>query len=127
MAGNYQKYGKERYHSDKDYRDKVLAQAREWRASNKKYRRDYDLQRNFGVSLDFVNNVLKDQDCKCAICGKELGAEYGGKQMALDHCHANGHIRGVLCNLCNMGLGKFKDDIQVLEKAIEYLRRTQRG
>lgn len=40
----------------------------------------------------------------------------------LDHCHITGKIRGFLCSNCNTGLGLFKDNINLLESAIKYLR-----
>jgi len=43
----------------------------------------------------------------------------------LDHCHKTGRIRGVLCNNCNTGLGKFYDDIELLKTAINYLQKFQ--
>lgn len=53
----------------------------------------------------------------CAICG----AEPSTRALAIDHCHDSGKIRGLLCTRCNIGLGYFKDSIENLTKAIEYL------
>ena len=46
--------------------------------------------------------------------------------LAIDHCHSTGKIRGLLCDRCNHGLGHFKDDINLLIKAIEYLNTTEK-
>ena len=59
------------------------------------------------------------QDGKCAICGKEPE----DRRLAMDHCHATGRIRGLLCMHCNVGLGMFKDKKELLEQAIAYLSR----
>lgn len=50
----------------------------------------------------------------CQICGSF-------DRICVDHDHETGAIRGALCEWCNMGLGRFKDDSTLLEKAIEYL------
>jgi len=50
----------------------------------------------------------------CKICGKD-GYLY------VDHCHAGGHVRGLLCPQCNSGLGMFKDSVENLSAAIRYL------
>ena len=54
------------------------------------------------------------QTKKCQLCGKVCKTH-------LDHCHTTLSFRGWLCNECNTGLGSFKEDIQLLQKAITYL------
>jgi hypothetical protein len=58
---------------------------------------------------------------QCGICGFE--AEWGlkGRGLARDHDHKTGAFRGYLCLSCNVGLGHFKDDPELLKKAIAYL------
>lgn len=64
--------------------------------------------------------LYKEQDGCCAVCGRS--AEEVGT-LRLDHCHATGKIRGLLCNGCNMGLGMFRDSPEALIAASEYLTR----
>lgn len=40
------------------------------------------------------------------------------------HCHKTGKVRGLLCFNCNTGIGKLKDDIELLKRAVEYLERN---
>lgn len=51
----------------------------------------------------------------CVICGND------GPKLSVDHCHKTNKIRGILCMNCNIGLGKFKDDPELLEFARIYL------
>jgi hypothetical protein len=74
-------------------------------------------KRNFGISENDYAQMLVDQDNSCAICKKEIGWE-----SAVDHCHTTGKIRGLLCRNCNLGLGGFKDNIETIRKAIEYVK-----
>lgn len=80
-----------------------------------------NLMRDFGVDLDFYNRLLSQQRNKCAICINNFTVDDFPQ---VDHDHATGKVRGLLCRTCNMGLGMFKDDIDKLEQATNYLNRT---
>ncbi len=58
---------------------------------------------------------------QCPICQKITIPSLTSK-IVLDHDHSNGRVRGWICDSCNTGIGRFKDDISLLEKAIIYLR-----
>ena len=62
----------------------------------------------------------KPEHCEC--CGRNF-KEYGIKA-ELDHCHTKKVFKGWLCAKCNGGLGRFNDDIELLHKAIVYLRKS---
>jgi len=80
---------------------------------------DAIIRRTYGITLEQYNQMLKDQDGVCAICGKPDEVE--GRRMAIDHNHDTGEVRGLLCGTCNRGLGNFQDNIEMLEKAKDYL------
>jgi hypothetical protein len=85
------------------------------------YRRNIELRYLFGITLDDYNKLKENQNYKCAICGNERSEK---KDFHVDHCHSTGKIRGLLCSNCNTGLGQFKDNIELLNKAISYLKET---
>jgi ferric-dicitrate binding protein FerR (iron transport regulator) len=70
-------------------------------------------------AVSAYHRLLREQDGKCAICR----VSESRRKLDLDHDHATGMVRGLLCNSCNLGLGKFGDDPVRLEAAAEYLRR----
>lgn len=70
-----------------------------------------------GFTLAQLDEIYDKSNGKCAICGKVPGR----RNLALDHDHSTGKIRGLLCTQCNAGLGMFKDNKELLKKAIEYL------
>jgi hypothetical protein len=85
----------------------------------------YKLKANYGLTVDEYKSMLAEQNNVCAICKKPETAKSNGgyiKSLAVDHCHSTGEVRGLLCHHCNTGLGKFKDDIELLKSAIEYLK-----
>lgn len=69
--------------------------------------------------------MLEEQDNKCGICGLEETCKDPKhdrvRRLSIDHCHRTGNVRGLLCHSCNTAIGKFKDDIELLHKAIRYI------
>jgi len=87
----------------------------------------HQLRRN-QCSTDLFESLLRAQDGKCAICGVSEGhrSRRGTVcRLAVDHDHQTGKVRGLLCNNCNRGLGRFKDSVENLEAALRYLKREQ--
>ena len=84
---------------------------------------DSHLVRNFNITIEDYEQMLKDQNNVCAICGQAETKVYSGKviSLAVDHCHDTGAVRGLLCSKCNTALGGFNDSQEILEKAINYL------
>lgn len=81
------------------------------------------LKRRFGIDINKYNEMLKNQDGKCLICGAT--ESIFGHKLAVDHCHETNKIRGLLCKSCNVGLGHFRDNIENLQKAAEYLKNHE--
>src|SRR5882757_4160317 len=92
----------------------------EYRSSRPEHYRNFELQRNYGITSEEYDQMYYDQNGLCLICSEE---EPGGRLMPVDHCHATGKIRGLLCANCNRGLGIFKDDPDRLVAAAMYLLR----
>lgn len=88
------------------------------------------LNYNHGISVEEYQAMHDAQNGVCAICGKPETKMARGKvlPLAVDHCHKTRRggkgkgIRSLLCQACNIGLGKFDDDPELLEKAAAYLR-----
>jgi len=84
--------------------------------------------RRQGCSTNQYRTLFEAQGGRCAICGVGEGhrSRYGKAcRLAIDHNHRTGQVRGLLCNNCNRGLGRFKDSIEFLEAAVRYLKREQ--
>jgi hypothetical protein len=64
--------------------------------------------------------MLKDQNYCCSICDGSLRNK-DVRHIHVDHCHTTNKVRGILCSYCNHGLGNFRDNINYLNKAVEYL------
>lgn len=66
------------------------------------------------IRYSLTENDIKNLKQYCEICGSD-------SNLHIDHCHKSGAVRGRLCQYCNHGLGNFKDNINLLIKAIQYL------
>jgi hypothetical protein len=86
----------------------------------RKWARNYRLKRLFGITSEAWDEMFAAQGKRCAICGTDAEPTKG---WTTDHCHDAGHVRGILCNGCNAGLGHFKDNPAALRAAAEYLER----
>lgn len=74
--------------------------------------------KQYGLTVGQFDEMLASQGSACAIC---RSTEPGYRNWSVDHCHATGRVRGLLCLLCNTGLGKFRDNPDLMRRAIEYL------
>lgn len=88
------------------------------------------LRYKYNISLGDFFAMKESQKGLCKICKSilEISDEscLRTKKVAVDHCHATGQVRGLLCSMCNKGLGHFKDDVNVLQAAVEYLDEFRR-
>jgi hypothetical protein len=76
--------------------------------------------KSVGITQEIYYSILSEQGGKCAICKT---SEWGYNGPAIDHDHKTGKARGLLCMKCNTGLGHFDDSFELLNTAIEYLKR----
>jgi hypothetical protein len=99
-----------------------------YRSLRKEGYKSNNMKSKYGISLEMYNEMLEQQSGVCKICGKEESANTRGSKekrgLAIDHCHTTGMVRGLLCTNCNTALGGFKDDPNLLKKAIEYLEEV---
>lgn len=140
-----------RYANDPEYRERIKAKAREdWAKNSDRIRRRRKnnpstqanerayrsrpetksklraiLLRKYGLTVDQYDKMLSDQMGVCAICRNRETArdrwDSGINNLRVDHDHDTGMVRGLLCSNCNTGIGKFREDISVLRRALEYL------
>lgn len=85
------------------------------------YHRNNKLKKAYGSTLEDYEAMFNAQGRACMIC--KTVTDPTGREMAVDHCHTSGIIRGILCSNCNRALGLLQDSEAILSAAIEYLRR----
>ncbi len=78
------------------------------------------IKKEYKISKDEYIELVKSHDSSCAICNTKYDDSF---QLHIDHCHSSSIVRGLLCQKCNQGLGLFGDNVEILMKAIEYLKR----
>ena len=105
-------------------REKHKAIRKDWEGRNPETRRASTrkswLKRQYGITPEEYDEMLKRQEGMCAICftSKPTGK---WEVFAVDHCHVTGDVRGLLCNECNRGLGLLRDSKDILRSALDYL------
>lgn len=123
-------------------RDDPAAYSRAWRAKNREksneyHRAYYHARKNepefaemrsksgaavrrkkkYGIPRAEYEAMVEAQQGRCAICG-EVPHD---KNLRVDHDHATGKVRGLLCPQCNAGLGNFRDSFTRMQRAFGYL------
>lgn len=76
----------------------------------------------YQLSIGQFNSILEQQNGQCGICGCSLG-QTRYTQPCVDHYHATGKVRGILCHGCNTALGFFKESPIRLTAALAYLEK----
>ncbi len=85
--------------------------------ANKRHTHSSYVFKKYGVDHDVL---LKEHGGMCGICGT-TESDHSSGHLVVDHCHATGEVRGLLCDSCNVLLGRAKDDTGILQSAINYL------
>jgi len=93
----------------------AAARRSEWKARTDYHR--VDNMRRYRMTLDDYEAIHAAQSGRCAIC---LAPQ---ERLCVDHDHATGAVRGLLCRPCNQGIGQLQDSPVILEAAIRYLER----
>lgn len=85
--------------------------------------REKHLMSKYGITLDYYDKLLEKQNYCCEICKHPNKSK---RRLSVDHCHKTGNVRGLLCDTCNTALGKFRDNINLLNEAIKYLKKYEK-
>ena len=124
LAQKREAYRKDPMRTRYGHRDPATVEKykRDWYRQNKErilaQKTSRDHGRRYGLKPGEYDARLAAQNGVCAICAKPSPIKY---RLAVDHCHATGFTRGILCVRCNAGLGAFDDSVYLLLKAVAYL------
>jgi hypothetical protein len=112
-----------RYRSDPEA---AKARTRSWQLDNPEKFKALWCRNNltkYGITPEQRDQMLVSQSGACAICSVVLATGRGRTGASIDHDHTTGKIRGILCSLCNVMLGDFKDQPGLLASAQSYLQK----
>lgn len=101
-------------------KEKVLQRSKDWYYANTDRYRNRTMLRKYGITLKQCEALKEKQEYRCALCGDHESANKQG--LVVDHCHVSGEVRKLLCPPCNVGLGMFKDNPELLLKAADYIK-----
>ena len=117
----------EKKRADREYHDShkevINKRSREWRQEyperQKAHGRRHHLLKKFGLTLEAYADLLEQQGGVCAIC--KTSDTFPWDWFCVDHDHATGRVRGLLCAFCNNVLGHSRENVETLRNAIDYL------
>lgn len=90
------------------------------REAQKHMRRMWNIKQLYGLSQEQFYKMLEDQNGKCGACGDLLHFE-SASGPHVDHDHASGDVRGLLCGACNLALGHLKEDVERILNLAAYM------
>jgi hypothetical protein len=102
-----------------------LQTSRQWKKENRERYKNYQLLKAYNITREQYNHLLKLQNNQCAVCEitQEQHTALFGKELAVDHDHKTGKVRGILCDKHNQALGFIGNDSEVLIRLFEYLKK----
>jgi len=121
---NSQRVRKKTNRYKKNNKEKHNKLNRKYRAVGKPWYKEYLLRKRlkrYGLTKEQYVELLVLQNFRCKICLKKAD------NLRIDHDHESGKVRGLLCNACNLALGLFRDNTQVLNDAKKYISESLRG
>lgn len=86
----------------------------------RRYQRDYDMRRIYGIGLKEYHDLRRKQKGVCLICQR-----YFGTRLVVDHNHNTGKVRGLLCYACNTGLHLFDRGPRIVHRVLNYLSKGE--
>ena len=114
-------YRKKHY---EDNLDKYKRKARSWSKSNPMNGAYTKVKKHYaGTYSEFVSEVKAlRRDCgnKCCVCGDDESKL--SRRLCIDHCHASGRLRGLLCDSCNLALGKLRENFSIVMRLADYVK-----
>lgn len=105
-------------------KDHVALQKDYYKNQYQKYKKQgkiYKLKKLYNLTLEEIDQMATTQNHKCILCGKSLMET----KRCTDHDYETGKVRGILCDNCNMGLGHFHDNPELLRKAAIYVETNK--
>lgn len=99
------------------YIDPMKTLTKKERSQNKR------LKKTYGINIFEKRRMYRYQDGRCAICTLEFPID----SLHVDHCHLGGHVRDLLCNGCNAGIGCLKESPDIMKMAARYIHKHDIG
>ena len=112
------------------HKEKRKADAKRYREAHpeksRRLTRDYRFRSLYGITLAQYDAMFADQDGKCAICNRpevRLNKKGSPYYLSVDHDHASGEVRQLLCYTCNSLIGYLDESVDIAEAVVSYLKR----
>ena len=88
------------------------------------WHRRYQLVHAYGITVEKYEEMVRNQNGVCSIC-KRSPRETSRHQFYVDHDHATGEARGLLCGPCNSAIGSLQENLEIVVAAYKYLEQWE--